>query len=210
MTISFFHIRVKNNVPHLLTPPYFENRRVTAEKVVSKGVTINYALTIIHFEKSHLSRKKMIFPWLMTTHFSMYENILENILENRDWRGALAVSFSRVENDIFSSRTHFFFGAPLCNALAVGNGLKYVGRSISPDDTPYGIYQSVGLNVPDGLSVGILVTCYVVVLYCIVYVHTCETLVITRLVVYVRRNVCECNVNVSSLVHAHRDTSMPR
>ena len=44
MTISFFHIRVKNNVPHLLTPPYFENRRVTAEKVVSKGVTINYAL----------------------------------------------------------------------------------------------------------------------------------------------------------------------
>ena len=43
-------------------------------------------------------------------------------------------------------------------------------------------------------------------LYCIVYVPTYETLVITRLVVYVRRNVCECNVNVSSLVHAHRDT----
>ena len=45
MTISFFHIRVKINVPHLLTPPYFENRRVTAEKVVSKDVTINYAMS---------------------------------------------------------------------------------------------------------------------------------------------------------------------
>ena len=44
MTIFFSHIRVKNNVPHLLTPPYFDNRRVTAEKVVSKGVTINNAL----------------------------------------------------------------------------------------------------------------------------------------------------------------------
>ena len=51
MTISFFHIRVKNNVPHLLTPPYFENRQVTAEKVVSKGVTINYALTYIYFSE---------------------------------------------------------------------------------------------------------------------------------------------------------------
>ena len=48
-----------------------------------------------------------------------------------------------------------------------------------------------------------------VVLYYIVYGHTCESPVI-QCSLYSCRDVCEYNVNVSSLVHAHRDASLPR